>query len=135
MSRVIRRLTGEPVSHCAIELGGWVIHSNLLGLHMEMASTFRRSSQVLFEISSPLGWSDVLSMLQKNEGRPYDFGAFFYLGLRCLLPRLPKKNLWQSSGMFLCTEWVTAVLSGNPDSMITPYKLYMALNSKQENEV
>lgn len=60
----------------------------------------------------------------------YDFGALFYLALRVLFPWLPKKNLWQTSGMFLCTEWVTEVLEGEEDSMITPYKLFLRLKEE-----
>jgi len=66
------------------------------------------------------------------EGSMYDYGAFLYIGLKCLLPFLPKINLWQTTGMFLCTEWVQEVLGREIDSMITPYKLYELLSQKEE---
>ena len=64
------------------------------------------------------------------HGHPYDFGALFYLAARRVCPWLPKKNLWQCSGMFLCTEWVTRYLDGAEDSMKTTVDLSVEKQSK-----
>lgn len=131
LSKLIRLVTEEPVSHCALECGGWVIHSNLLGVHVELSQTFCKNSTVLYSLDIDLDINKIMSALSRYEGSRYDLGAMLYLGLRCIFPFLPKKNLWQSSGMFLCTEWITEVLDGNEDSLITPYKLYVKLKEKQ----
>jgi hypothetical protein len=126
------RVTKEPVSHCALEIGGYVIHSDFLGVRAEESSVFRGRVEVVHEVSVPDNYPLVLSKFSGARVRKagYDLGAFVYLGLRLLLPKLvPKKNLWQSSGMYLCTEWVTHVLDGKADSLITPYKLYLRLMS------
>lgn len=133
VSRLIRRVTGEPVSHCVVDCGGWIIHSNFLGVHVELIQSFEKSSEIVFECGIPYDTQRVMSALAAHEGAMYDFGGMAYLGLKCLFPFLPKKNLWQHTGMYLCTEWVTEILDGRPDSMITPYQLYLKLSQSKEN--
>lgn len=128
LSRAIRWLTKEPISHCAIEFGGYVAHSNLLGVHIELKETFEAHSTVVFAIGIEDSPMRLHMALEKADQHPYDFGALLYLGLRCLCPWLPKANLWQTTGMYLCTEWVTEVLYGEADSTITPFQLYERLN-------
>lgn len=125
LSRLIRHVTGEDVSHCVLEVHGWLVHSNLYGVHAELPQDFK--SDVVYSVEVPYNPEGVIRALAAYQGRMYDFGALLYLGLRVLCPWLPKKNLWRSSGMFLCTEWITAVLNGKEDSMITPYQLYERL--------
>lgn len=127
LSRLIRHVSGEPVSHCALDCGGWIIHSNLLGLHVELPQTFEKHSEIVYSVSVDFDQQKVMSIFAQYDQDPYDFGALLYLGLRFLLPFLPEKNLWQSNGMFLCTEWVTEAVYGSPDSSITPYRLYLKL--------
>lgn len=128
LSRVIRRVTGEPVSHCAISCGGWIVHANLLGVHVELPQTFTTHSQIVYSVDVPYDQDKLMATLAKYDQRPYDFGALLYLGIRFVLPWLPAKNLWQTTGMFLCTEWVTEFLFGGEDHTITPYKLYLRLS-------
>lgn len=125
LSYLICAVTKEPVSHCALEIHGWVIHSNLYGVHAEPLEDFR--GEIVYSVEVPYKEEALISGMAKYQGRMYDVGALLYLGLKYLLPFLPKKNLWQSSSMFLCTEWVTQVLDGRADSMVTPYKLYERL--------
>ncbi len=129
LSRFIQKVTGEPVSHVIIEAAGHVIHSNFLGVHAEPKDTYK--PEIVYSVEVPDSYEKLLSLFIKRRGSWYDFGALLYLGLRCLLPWLPKKNLWACSGMYLCTEWVLEVLEGEEDSMITPYKLYLKLNEKK----
>lgn len=132
LSRLICRVTREPVSHCALHYGDFVIHSNLWGVHCQPVGTF--TSDVIYSLDVPDRPDAVIAGLAKYQGSAYDFGALLYLGLRALFPSLPKQNLWQSSGLFLCTEWVTTILNDKADSMITPYRLFLELESTQEKE-
>ena len=129
LSYLIRKITKEPVSHCAIRIGEFVIHSNLFGVSIVPYIVFAKKNTIvntIFQMTVPL---HVTRTLAKCWGKRYDMGALFYLGLRFLLPRLvPKQNLWQSSGMFLCTEFVTYILTEQENSLITPYQLYKLLN-------
>jgi hypothetical protein len=76
-------------------------------------------------------------MLEKYEFSVYDLPAMLFLGLSLLVRRylklpLPKSNLWQSTGMFLCTEWVSVFLSQEENSMLTPWKLREKLLESKE---
>lgn len=130
MSRVIRCITGEDVSHCALRVHGWILHSNLYGVHAVLPQDFH--GEVVYSIEVAYNPEAVVRALAEYQGRAYDFGALLYLALRICCPWLPKQNLWQSSGMFLCTEWVTQVVDGRADSMITPYQLYQRLKERYE---
>lgn len=128
-SRLIKKITKEPVSHCAIRIGAFVIHSNFKGVIIEPYSVFIRANQVIYKISGLTYPIKIDRTLRKHYGKSYDFGALFFLGLRYLCPKLvSKQNLWQSTGMFLCTEFVTQFLDEKENSLITPYKLYLKLN-------
>jgi len=129
LSRLIRKITGEQVSHCALRVYDCVIHSNLLGVHMEPFESF--NSSIIESVELPDNLEKVINLLAKYDGNFYDFGALFYLGLRSLFPFLPKANLWQTTGMFLCTEWITEVVDGKENSMITPHQLYLKLKGEQ----
>jgi len=135
LSKLIRSLTKEPVSHVSIKCGELVIQSNFMGVHIRPLNEFLKKSKILHSID--LGFSEqlmtkILNSIAKNSGHMYDFGALLFIGL-CLWARaklhisLPKSNLWQCTGMFLCTEFVTSTLDNKEDSMITPYQLYNKL--------
>lgn len=135
-SNTIKDLTAEPVSHCALEFPehGFVIHSNIKGVHLEWSKNFRRKNIVVYEIDWPEEDSllKIDRLLSQYEFSRYDCAAICFLGIKMAIRRhlrisLPKSNLWQSTGMFLCTEWVTKYVNGEEDSMITPYKLYLKL--------
>lgn len=126
-SRLIRKVTGEDVSHVALRIGAFVIHSKLVngGVTIDLYSQFNRDNEIPYRLPWVLSSRN---LDRKNyAGRYYDVGAILYLGLRRLLPWLPKVNLWQSTGMYMCTEFVTDVIDGSEDSMITPYQLYIKL--------
>lgn len=128
MSRIIRRLTREPVSHCAILDEGYIVHSNLLGVNVSKPADFH--SEIMFRVEIEYDSDKLATSVEKYKGRFYDFGALLYMGARCIFKGLPKKNLWQCSGMFLCTEWVTQVLENREVSDITPYQLYLLLTKE-----
>lgn len=135
LSRLIRRVTGEPVSHCALLFGPWVAHSSLKGVQITSLERFLADGNRVIE-GLDLGHSDAeaIHLITKQEGKPYDFGALLYLGLRALLPFLPKANLWNSTGMFLCTELVETALGGPVNPMLTPHQLYLQLKTQQESK-
>lgn len=135
VSRLIRRLTGEPVSHCAIEYLGNVYHSNFYGVHMESLQNFLQgSNQIVLSIEAQINPYTLADAMYQYRGSKYDFGGLLYVGLRILIPALPKYNLWQSTGMFMCTEWVEQVTGLPPDAMLTPYGLYKLLTSNKQGD-
>lgn len=126
LSWLIRKLTKEPASHIAIRWDDWVLHSNLKGVQWTPYSEFKAT--VLDEIPIPEELPRLLAFSARHvdHGR-YDFGGLLYCGLRLSLRhigiRLPKKNLWQMTGMFACTELVSEYQYGVEDANITPTKL------------
>lgn len=143
LSVLIRKVTKEPVSHVGILLNGKVIHSDLKGLSVASESEFRKSHDVIYELEMPCdsdAEDNLVSLIDKEKGNFYDIGALIFLGITFTLRAffkipLPKRNLWQSTGMFLCTEWVSKALDGKEDSMITPYGLYLKLLASQNPSV
>lgn len=127
LSRLIRFLTGEGVSHCAVRSGPLVIHSNLYGPHIESYEHFNKKSTVVYSVDVEFSEERLYQLLGRYESSTYDFAGLIYLGIRCMFPFLPKANLWQHTGMYLCTEWVQEILGTEIDSSITPYKLYRSL--------
>jgi hypothetical protein len=134
-SDIIRLVTGEPVSHVALEEDGWVVHMRSSGLVVEPLEIFTRYNEIVHSIRGlelGMSWEDIAV---KYWDTRYDHGALVGLGLRLMFPYIvPKKNILNVSGMFLCTELVTAVLGGEPDPMITPHKLYVRLSTGKQGE-
>ena len=132
LSRLICSVLGEPVSHVALLYSEFVIHSNASGLHIETCSTFEKTNEIVYKVRVKGTPSHLFDLLAKYERSAYDVGALLWLGVSFGLRRigiaLPKVNLWQTTGMFLCTEWATKFLCGEEDSLITPYGLYRRLS-------
>lgn len=130
LSEAIKYFTEEPVSHVALLVDKkWVVHSNLRGVHVQIYSNFLKTYDI-YAMTDPVPTDTPIELLlAENSFKGYDVLAILYLGLRFFLKkvlkfRLPKVNLWQSTGMYMCTEWVSFVLEGSEDSTITPYGLY-----------
>jgi len=123
-------LGNEPVSHISILHTPYVYHSDLLGVRRERrANYFAR--QVTTHVLRVPEFVDIELKYREHQHSWYDIGACLFLGLSFLARRymkvpLPKSNLWQTTGMFMCTEWVTEGL-GEVDSMITPWQLFKKL--------
>lgn len=132
ISWLIRKVTKEDCSHCVIRYGDLVIHSDFFGVRVETIETFLKRAKVLHQVRFEDVEFDLKNVLENHTGKMYDVLGFFYLGLRLLFPFLPKKNLWQTSGMYLCTELVSSVLDNEELSSITPHKLYTKLKDEQE---
>jgi hypothetical protein len=137
LSKLIQDVLQEPVSHVSLDFGPFVVHSDLRGVHLQWARKYKMNVEVVFQLKKLAPEDDIKhldSLLMDYEHALYDFGALLFLGLSFTLRKylklpLPKSNLWQSSGMFLCTEWVNKYVDGAEDSMITPYQLYLKLRN------
>lgn len=138
VSKLILKLTKEPVSHTAILLDGYVYHSNYKGVNKIKYEDFLKVNEMVFSISpveASVDEATTKALVEKFpllEGSIYDLPAILYIGARYILReylgmRLPKKNLWQVSGMYLCTEFVSDIVDSKVNSNITPYKLYLQL--------
>lgn len=140
LGKLIRAVTGEPVSHVAIEAGHFIVHSSLLGVHVDLRQTFYEKQKLIYSIELPAD-RDVESIYNsaaRSQHKVYDYPSLIWLGLRYLLHvklRLPfpKANLWQITGMYTCTEFVSHLLSGKEDSLTTPYQHYLSLKASLEN--
>ena len=129
LSKIIRSITKEDVSHTALLVDDkWVIHSNLLGVRIDYLYNFVTHCQIVDTVELPNNNFPLYKTLRKKQGSLYDFGAFLFLGLVLILRRffprfVQKRNLWQTTGMFLCTEWCTEIVDGKENSMLTPGQL------------
>lgn len=95
---------------------------------------FREKATVIDEkpIPDDIGKLLSFSAAHVEHGR-YDIGGLLYVGIKlalgCIGINLPKKNLWRSTGMFMCTELVSSYVYGEEDAMITPQKLFDKISS------
>lgn len=134
-SDLICKITEEPVSHVSIYNPDteMVLHSSFKGVEQLPIDKFAKLQEIMiFYPLDTISPEQVEKKFDKYKRSWYDIGGLLFLGLcfsirRYLKIPLPKQNLWQSTGMFLCTEWVTEVLEGKERSMITPYGLYQEL--------
>jgi hypothetical protein len=125
---LIKALTDEPASHVALRWGPWVLHANFSGVRWDKYKDFATKAAILDEIPIDMPIERLLWLsAQHVEHGKYDFGGFAYIGCKLALGKigikLPKKNLWQMTGMHMCTEWITDAAFGEEDSMITPWQL------------
>jgi hypothetical protein len=137
IGNAIRYLTREPMSHVAIESNGWVIHSSIWGPEIRTLVDFTAHYNIVAEVELPVEVSPAraYALISKYDRRLYDYSCLVFLGLRYVALRylgisLPKVNLWQISGMYTCTEFVSELVFGYEDSLITPYGLYHKLGGK-----
>jgi len=128
-SILIQEVTKEDCSHCAIldSSISMVVHSSFGGVARLPLKDFLAGHTIVHRVR--LG-------IELNEakipfGASYDYAAFLYLGLKFLLMqigiKLPKVNLLNISGAFICTELVSLEVLGAVDSTITPHQLYEKL--------
>jgi hypothetical protein len=134
LSKLIRSVTKEPVSHCAIQIDDSIIQANLEGVTIEPLSSFMAGSllaptpTIVYQIDLPDNPKKVIQFLASYDRSWYDYLGLIYAGLQLLLP-LPKKNLGHITGSFLCTEVVTEIVEGQPVTELTPYQLYLQLSA------
>jgi hypothetical protein len=138
-SRVIRSLTGEDISHVALETGeGVVVHSTFSNIHIDTVEHFRHNNEIVRSYqyvgpgSSALWEKRALSL----EGGHYDYLAFFGTGFRLLMLKtvgwaVPALAHWATKGTYMCTEFVDTIIGDRESNgQITPGQLEMQLRSK-----
>lgn len=134
-SKWIREITGEPVSHCAIRCGPLVLQSSYNGVQLTSYKDFNNHNEIVYTVPVISTNHQFIQIYRKYRGRSYDYGALFFLAIRYFCAKigikLPYKNLWQDSGCYLCTEFVTSAVLGKADSLITPYQLYLKLKDNK----
>ena len=117
LSVLIRAITGEPSSHFSFVFEsaakGLMFESNLLGTHPAFLQTSLKTHTIVHEKNIPMTveredliWDLVV---QKYDGKGYDFLGALYLGLCKLGQRLfnfpmPTKNKWGQPDKFFCNE-------------------------------
>ena len=137
LSVLIRWILNTDCSHFAIVFnspaGGLMFQSNLLGTHPKFYKTAQKSMAVVHEINLDISvdqenkiWDIIVD---KYDGKSYDFGAFLYFGWRALLRKifkkpLPTNNPWAKEENYLCDEIYEALEDIAPkvslDLSITP---------------
>lgn len=135
LAKLIRWATGEDCSHCALEWDGVIVHSNWKGVNVQHKTEFLKENRIVHEVEIKEDLDKFTNAIVNNDGSLYDVGALLFLGIVLLSRKVinsswPKMNLWQSTGMYLCTELVSQYLYGEADSMITPYKLYLKVKGE-----
>lgn len=149
LSILIRWALNEPVSHCAIVFDDKIVfHANLLGLHIDWFNTFKKHSTVIYKIDCPmdLAQEELLykKIIDKEDGKSYDFRAFAYFGWRAFLKKcfgfpLPTENKWESKTQDLCIEVIRYldgevplnIPSSQALSMLSPYQVYLILAAQR----
>lgn len=129
LARLICWATGEDVSHCAIQWDNLVIHSNWKGVNIIFLEEFLVENTIIHSVPIEEDYTKITNCIVNSIGSLYDMGALLFDAIvlfsrKALNLDWPKINLWQSSGMYLCTEFVTEYLYGKQDSLVTPGQLY-----------
>lgn len=118
LSKAIRAITGQDCSHFSFVFqsknrNGLMFESNLLGTHPAFLHTFLKSHEIVhsIEVSLSIEEEDKIwdIIIDKYDGKPYDFMGALYLGYRCLLKRyfnrpMPLKNRLAKNDSYFCNE-------------------------------
>ena len=133
-SDLICEVTQEPVSHVSIydPEEEQVYHSSFRGVEKLHIRKFLPMQENTLFYPIDINPEELEKKFDKYKRSWYDVGGLLFLGFSLLVRRylrlpLPKSNLWQATGMFLCTEWVSEVINDKEQSMITPYGMYQEL--------
>lgn len=137
-SWMIRKGTNSDMSHTALEFDGQVVHSDFWGLRSQTSEQYRKENTIVVALDNDTTPQDdaikMNNLFNAYKSNSYDFGGMVFLAI-CILfhlwfgTRIPKKNLWQTTGLFICTEWVSDYVDGSEDSMATPIDLYKKLKN------
>jgi hypothetical protein len=153
LSRLIRWVLKEPVSHLAIVFDDHLVfHSNLMGVHLEWFNSFKKHHEIVYEVTL-FGMTleqeerTYRAIVDQFDGAPYDFKGLLYFGVRGFLWRLfgtpfPAHNPWGSRRAFLCTEVIGtlpqwAMLRPTAYTgldMISPYQIYKTIEVKHDSQ-
>lgn len=155
-SKLTRWGLGTDCSHFVIGFdldkpSGIVFHSDFSGVHIDFYSHFIENNMVVhrlkFNQSLNINEEELVyqAIIEKTYKSNYDYGAYLFWSINIIgnkLLNLPicKKNLWNSKGLFLCTEvyeslsglWINAQITLpkiNLD-MLSPCDLYRCLKDQ-----
>jgi len=113
VSRMIRSATHSVCSHFAIVIDNRIVfHSNFKGAHVEFLPSFLKHNTICYQLDlllTPQQEEDIYQECLKYDGKPYDFGAFFYL-IWCFIKNklfktpFAKQNLWSDRDYVMCVE-------------------------------
>ena len=137
-SRIIRGLTGEDISHVALEMDDIVIHARFDGVEIEGLPHFLEHNEIVraYEVSGDNRKRFWKAMLL--EGSRYDKLAFFSIGLRIMLRKslgimIPSLNRWAVRRQYICTEFVDTILGVcESNRQITPGELEAELRKRPD---
>lgn len=133
VGKAICYLTGEEMTHVAIYHNKMFLHSALDGVRIDNRKEFTSQRKILATVD--VDSSRTLEEIHEEYGHyRYDYKALLWLGARYFAKKhlklpFPKVNLWNITGMFTCTEFVTQALDGQADSLITPEQLYRRIKN------
>jgi|GEM_PF-3055818 len=148
LSVLIRGVLGSKASHFLIVFdspaGGLVFESNVLGTHPKFWKTDQKTLTVIdeLEVIMTSKQEDVIwdTVVDQMDGKGYDWGAFFYMGLAYIAHRLwghniPKVNKWAKPGTYVCLQVAQSLIPYFPQlqavdvSMMTPDQLMALIKS------
>jgi len=133
ISKLIRKITGEPVSHVAFIYMGNVYHSNHKGATICTLKKFLQDSEIVHRLKLPKKYDLCFHYrFARLEDSTYDLPAALYAGWRILLNKylgvgFPDANKFNFKNAYMCTELAQKVLQIDVDSFITPYALYLKI--------
>lgn len=150
LSRLIRWGLDTDCSHFAIVFnspaGGLMFESNLIGTH----PSFYKNSSKKFELvhsidlNIPAELENMVwdKIVDKYDGKGYDFGAFAYFIWRGILKKflnisMPDKNRWATENAFLCVECGNVLEEfgivlplGIDTAIASPHEVYLKICEK-----
>jgi hypothetical protein len=147
LSVLIRAITGEDCSHFSFVFEsaakGLMFESNLFGTHPTFYATALKTHVVMHSIEVPLSITEEDAIwdlvIQKYDGRSYNFLGALYLGGWKLLQRIfgvrpPVYNKWSLPDTYFCNE-LYSILNAIPEfpqtgvasGMETPHDLWLKI--------
>lgn len=132
-ANLIASVCDTDVSHVALMSGydkieSFVFHSTSEGVKVCSFNKFESLYDIkrIYEIpcyTPHFNTYHLWKLFEKYEDCAYDYLAFIYLGLflcfKKLGIKLPAENRWQNRNHFICTEFASAAIMGQTDSMQT----------------
>ena len=138
-SKIVRFVVGEDVSHVALQIGPFVVHSDLFGIKVEHGVHYLQKNQVVRKLifKNTVCIDDIVN---KHWDKKYDFKGMLYLGWRAMLKKIfripfPDTNRFGKDNAYMCTEVLEFVrydriaeaLEGVNLDTVTPHQLYKIL--------
>jgi hypothetical protein len=130
ISKLIRKITGEEVSHVAFIYMQNVYHSTHAGAAICTLKKFREKSEIVHRVKLPKKYDLCFHYrFAQIEGATYDLPAAIYAGWRILLNKtlglpIPELNKFNFKDAYICTELAQKILKIEEGKILTPFQLY-----------